>query len=169
MIGADVRVVLPDDYLVKVDRASMAHGLEVRPPLLDHELLELSARLPSRYKVSRGETKWLLKQAYADALPPELLRRPKHGFEMPVERWMTGPLRPVFEDAVLKTSAAVRDLIDQQTARALLQDHVRGTSRNGQILWTLLVLAKWAERYLGGAPPTRHQAAQVSASAAMAP
>jgi asparagine synthase (glutamine-hydrolysing) len=148
MISADVAIVLPEDYLVKVDRASMATGLEVRPPLLDHELLELTARMPSRYKVSRGETKWLLKQCYADRLPPKLLGRPKHGFEMPVERWMAGPLRSVFESAVLRTGAPVADLIDQRTAGALLHDHARGAARHGQMLWAVLVLAKWAERYM---------------------
>ena len=86
MISADVAVVLPEDYLVKVDRASMASGLEVRPPLLDHELLELTARMPSSYKVSHGETKRLLKECYRGDLPPALLRRAKQGFEMPVER-----------------------------------------------------------------------------------
>ena len=148
MIAADVGVTLPDDYLVKVDRASMANGLEVRPPLLDHELLELTARIPSRYKVSQGETKWLLKQAYAQHLPGGLLQRPKHGFEMPVDRWMAGPLQPVFESQVLPAAAPIGGLIDQQTARALLRDHVRGVARHGQVLWSLLVLAKWAERYL---------------------
>jgi asparagine synthase (glutamine-hydrolysing) len=147
MIGADIATVLPDDYLVKVDRASMAHGLEVRPPLLDHELLELTARIPSRYKISRGETKWLLRQAYAAELPPELLTRPKRGFEVPVERWMAGPLRPIFESSVLAPSAPVGGLIDQRTAGALLKAHTRGQARHGQVLWTLLILAKWAERY----------------------
>lgn len=149
MIAADVGVTLPDDYLVKVDRASMAHGLEVRPPLLDHELLELTAQIPSRFKISRGETKWLLKRAYAEILPPALLQRPKQGFEMPVERWMRGALRPVFEDVVLPPTAVVASLIDQPAARALMRDHARGAGNHGQVLWSLLVLAKWAERYLG--------------------
>jgi asparagine synthase (glutamine-hydrolysing) len=155
MISADVSVVLPDDYLVKVDRASMANGLEVRPPLLDHELLELTARMPSRFKIAGGETKWLLKQCYADALPGELRRRPKQGFEMPVERWMAGPLQPLFESEVLKPGAAVAGLIDQQTAGTLLRDHVRGAARHGQLLWNLLVLAKWAERYVGAGAGSR--------------
>src|SRR5204862_7531344 len=85
MIAADVATLLPDDYLVKVDRASMANGLEVRPPLLDHELLELAARIPSRWKVHRGETKWLLKQACRDRLPAAIQRRPKQGFAIPVD------------------------------------------------------------------------------------
>lgn len=169
MIGADVGVVLPDDYLVKVDRASMAHGLEVRPPLLDHELLELSARIPSRYKVSRGETKWLLKQAYSTDLPHALLHRPKRGFEMPLDRWMAGPLRPVFEAMVLHAVAPVSGLIDQQTARGLFRDHVKGRARNGQILWTLLVLATWAERYLRSPATPSDRATHVHASAPQAP
>src|SRR5439155_18830628 len=77
MLAADVATLLPDDYLVKVDRASMAFGLEVRPPLLDHELLELAARIPSRWKVHGGETKWVFKQAFRDRLPADLLARPK--------------------------------------------------------------------------------------------
>ena len=148
MISADVSLLLPEDYLVKVDRASMANGLEVRPPLLDHELLELAARIPSRFKVSRGETKWLLKQCYAAEIPADLLRRPKQGFEMPVERWMAGPLRQPFESIVLRRNAPVAALIDQRAAAALLREHTRGAARHGQLLWGVLVLARWAERFL---------------------
>ena len=84
MITADVATILPDDFLVKVDRASMAHGLEVRPPLVDHELLELAARIPSRWKVHHGQTKWILKQAARESLPESILRRRKQGFEIPI-------------------------------------------------------------------------------------
>jgi asparagine synthase (glutamine-hydrolysing) len=152
MLAADVAVVLPDDFLVKVDRASMAHGLEVRPPLLDHELMELAARIPSRYKVRGGETKWALKEAYRDRLPPEAVRRPKHGFEIPVDAWLRGPLRGVFEPAVLGAGAPVRDLIDQGVARKLYRAHLSGVGRHGGVLWTLLVLARWADRYLATSP-----------------
>ena len=69
MIAADVATLLPDDFLVKVDRASMAHGLEARPPLLDHELLELAARIPSRFKIQEGQTKWLFKEAFSERCP----------------------------------------------------------------------------------------------------
>src|SRR5262249_45969798 len=107
MIAADVAVGLPGDFLGKVDRGGMAHGLEVRPPLLDHELLELAARIPSDLKVRRGETKWILKQACRDQLPEDILRRPKHGFDIPIDAWLRGPLRPMFEDAVLASGARV--------------------------------------------------------------
>src|SRR5205814_10593585 len=92
MIAADVGILLPDDFLVKVDRASMAHGLEVRPPFLDHELLELAARIPSWFKVRAGQTKWILKQTYREQLPSDALWRAKHGFELPVDAWLRGPL-----------------------------------------------------------------------------
>jgi asparagine synthase (glutamine-hydrolysing) len=148
MISADVATLLPDDFLVKVDRASMAHGLEVRPPLLDHELLELAARVPSRWKVHGGQTKWVFKEAFRDRLPTAAVDRPKHGFEMPVDAWLRGPLRGRFEDSVLRPGARVADLIDTDTARRLYRSHLRGVGRHGGTLWALLVLARWAERYL---------------------
>jgi asparagine synthase (glutamine-hydrolysing) len=153
MIAADVAVVLPDDFLVKVDRASMAHGLEVRPPLLDHELLELAARIPSAYKVHGRQTKWVLKQAYRNRLSDDVLRRPKQGFEMPIDAWLRGPLRDMFEGAVLSPQARVRDLINQEVARKVHRAHLGGIGRHGSVLWSLLILARWAERYLREALP----------------
>jgi asparagine synthase (glutamine-hydrolysing) len=153
MIAADVATLLPDDFLVKVDRASMAHGLEVRPPLLDHELLELAARVPSRWKVHNGQTKWIFKEAYRDRLPAAAVDRPKHGFEIPVDAWLRGPLRERFEASVLKPGARVADLIDADTAGRLYRSHLRGIGRHGSTLWALLVLARWAERYLSDRPP----------------
>ena len=148
MIAADVATVLPDDFLVKVDRASMAHGLEVRPPFLDHELLELMARVPSRWKVHNGESKWILKQAFGQELPYQLLDRPKHGFEIPVDAWLRGPLRQMFEARVLNQRARVSDLVDQAAAQRLYRSHLSGIGRHGNVLWSLLILACWAERYL---------------------
>jgi asparagine synthase (glutamine-hydrolysing) len=152
MIAADVATILPDDFLVKVDRASMAHGLELRPPLLDHELLELAGRVPSRWKVHQGETKWILKQIFQKYLPPSVIWRPKHGFEIPIDAWLRGPLRPVFEGAVLEPQARVSNLINQNLARKLYQAHQAGIGRHGNVLWSLLVFARWSERYLGGMP-----------------
>ncbi len=153
MIAADMEMLLPDDYLVKVDRASMACGLEVRPPLLDHELLELSARIPSRWKVRNGETKWVMKQSYRDLLPDAIRKRPKQGFEVPVDAWLRGPLRPLFEASVLDQSAPLGGLIDQDVARGLYRSHLAHTGRHGATLWSLLVLARWADRYLNASTP----------------
>jgi asparagine synthase (glutamine-hydrolysing) len=148
MIAADTAILLPDEFLVKVDRASMAHGLEVRPPLVDHELLEVAARIPSRWKVHGGQTKWILKQASRCALPESILERRKQGFEIPIDLWLRGPLRPMFESAVLDRGARVAELIDQGIARRIYRSHLAGTGRQGNTLWSLLVLARWAERYL---------------------
>jgi asparagine synthase (glutamine-hydrolysing) len=148
MIASDVATLLPDDYLVKVDRASMAHGLEVRPPLLDHELLQLAARIPSAWKIRKGESKWIFKQAYHRRLPAGVVHRRKQGFEMPLDGWFRGPLRGMFESAVLDRQARIRSLVDQTTVRSLYQAHLRSTGRHGAVLWMLLVLARWAERYL---------------------
>src|SRR5205823_1651408 len=148
MIAADVATLLPDDYLVKVDRASMAHGLEVRPPLLDHELLELAARIPSRFKVRGGETKWIFKQAVQDRLPPAILGREKRGFEIPLDAWLRGPLREMFQDVVLAPQTPLGGLVDRPTVEALYRAHLRGSGRHGSVLWAILVLARWSARYL---------------------
>ncbi len=148
MLAADVSAILPDDFLVKVDRASMAHGLEARPPLLDHELLELAARIPSRWKVKDGETKWVFKQAYRDRLPEGIIRRPKRGFDIPTDAWLRGPLREAFEAVVLSPRACVAGLVDQAVVRKLHRSHLAGLGRLGGVLWSVLILARWAERYL---------------------
>jgi asparagine synthase (glutamine-hydrolysing) len=150
MIAADVATLLPDDYLVKVDRASMACGLEARPPLLDHELLELTARMPSRFKIRKGQTKWLFKEAFRERLPGAILTRPKQGFEIPVNSWLRGPLRQRFLDLVLEADSPVGGLIDRAVARRLFDEHQSGRARHGGVLWSLLVLNAWASRYLCG-------------------
>jgi asparagine synthase (glutamine-hydrolysing) len=149
MIAADVNVLVPDDYLVKVDRAAMACGLEVRPPLLDHELLELAAGIPPALKVRGGVTKWIFKQAYRDRLPRSVTQRRKQGFEFPVDQWLRGPLRDAFEAAVLSPQARVAELLDQQQVGDLYRRHLSGVGRHGNVLWALLVLGRWAERWRG--------------------
>jgi len=155
MIAADVAMLLPDDYLVKVDRASMAHGLEVRPPLLDHELLELTARIPPDLKIRDGDAKWVMKRAFHDRLPEVVRTRPKQGFEIPVDAWLRGPLREMVEEAVFSPRARVAELIEQRAARTLYTSHRAGVGRHGQVLWGLMVLARWCDRYLGP-PETSH-------------
>lgn len=149
MIAADVAMLLPDDFLTKVDRATMAYGVEARPPLVDHEFLELTARIPSSLKVRGGETKWIFKQLCDGWLPDEVVHRRKQGFEIPVDDWLRGPLRESFEANVLSKSAKVAGLIDQETARRLYQQHLSRRSRSGNILWSLMVLGAWSERYMG--------------------
>jgi len=160
MMAADLEVRVPDDYLTKVDRSSMAFGLEVRPPFLDHELLELSARVPSSVKMRAGVGKWVLRQAFTGMLPPSA-SRPKRGFEIPVDRWLRGPLRGMFEDVVLATGGPLDGLVHRETAESMYRHHLAGRRREGSTLWSLLILARWASRYRGAgadtavAPPLR--------------
>lgn len=147
MISADVSMLLPDDFLTKVDRASMAVGLEVRPPLLDHEFLEVAGRVPSEFKVRNGESKWIFKQLCGKWLTEETIYRKKQGFEIPVDLWLRGPLRESFEDQVLSPGNRVSEFLDQRVIRGLYDAHRRGTGRHGQVLWSLLVLGTWMERY----------------------
>ena len=147
MLAADTAVLLPDDFLTKVDRASMACGLEVRPPLVDHELLELAATVPSRLKVRGGETKWIMKRAFADRLPHDAVWRAKHGFEIPVDAWLRGPLKEMFQDSVLAPGARVAELVDQRAVGRLYRAHLAKVGRHGGVLWSMLMLAKWAERW----------------------
>jgi asparagine synthase (glutamine-hydrolysing) len=149
MIAADMATVLPDDFLVKVDRASMAHGVEVRPPFLDHELLELAARMPSHFKVRNGETKWIFKRVCRGRLPDRTINRPKQGFDIPLDAWLRGPLRDIFQSTVLSPHSPLAALVDLNMAKTLHEQHRAGSSRHGKTLWSLLVLANWSERYLG--------------------
>ncbi|MCC7423912.1 MAG: asparagine synthase (glutamine-hydrolyzing) [Planctomycetaceae bacterium] len=184
MLAADIELLLPDDFLTKVDRASMAYGLEVRPPFVDHELLELTAQIPSSLKVCRGETKWLLKELMDPAesgtpdreqrpslprLPVTLTRRPKQGFEIPIHQWLQGPLAGVFRESVLSPGHSVGELISQSVARRLFDQHQSGTGRHGHVLWSLLVLARWCEEYLSATSVSRTSNSSSTTRAAAVP
>ncbi len=164
MIQADMATLLPDDYLVKVDRASMANGLEVRPPLLDHEFLELCARVPSRWKIHQHETKWLLREVARRLVPSSIIDRPKQGFEIPLDQWLRGPLQSMFQELVLNGNSAIGGLIDQRVASSLLTEHRQGIGRHGSTLWSLLSLATWADRYLRDSTPSTQPAPEPVAS-----
>jgi asparagine synthase (glutamine-hydrolysing) len=106
--------------------------------------------------VRDGETKWLLKQAYRQQLSDEVVWRKKHGFDLPIDAWLRRPLRDMFESAVLDANAPVAGLVNQAAVRKVYRSHLSGVGRHGQVLWSLLILARWAERYLGS-PSLIHQ------------
>ena len=148
MIAADVDVQLPDDYLTKVDRAAMAHGLEVRPVFVDHELLELTATMPSHFKVRGRTTKWLMRAAYRDFLPSGATRRPKRGFSVPLDLWFRGPLDGMFNDTVLASDGTLREFLDVAEVRRIFERHHRGLAHHGATLWSILILARWCDAYM---------------------
>jgi asparagine synthase (glutamine-hydrolysing) len=106
--------------------------------------------------VQGNETKWILKQSFGRQLPASAVSRRKQGFEMPIDGWLRGPLRGILEASVLRSGARIADLINPTIARKLFRAHVAGSGRHGNELWTLLVLAQWADRYLGPTPMRAH-------------
>ncbi|HTP29750.1 MAG TPA: asparagine synthase C-terminal domain-containing protein, partial [Anaeromyxobacteraceae bacterium] len=143
---------LPDDILVKADRASMAASLEVRAPFLDTEVVEYALRLPWRYKLSRWQTKWILKSALRGLVPPAILARPKKGFGIPVAAWIRGPLRPLFEDLFSPGSLSRSGVLDPVATRALLDRHLSGRVDLRKPLWTLASFLMWQRRWGDLAP-----------------
>ena len=135
----DLKTYLVGDINTKVDRASMAHSLEVREPLMDHPLVEWLATLPSSLKVRGGEGKWLLKKAMEPRLPHDVLYRPKMGFAVPLARWFRGPLRERVRAALLGDRLADTGFFDQRYLRELLDRHQSGARDYSAPLWTLLM------------------------------
>jgi asparagine synthase (glutamine-hydrolysing) len=144
----DVKTYLADDILVKVDRMSMAHALEVRAPLLDHKLLEFTATIPSSFKLKGRTTKYLLKQVMHKYLPARVLTRQKHGFTMPVGEWLKGPLRAMVEECLFSPRARQRGLFNPGAVRSLWATHLSGKQDYSHHLWMLLMLELWHREYL---------------------
>jgi asparagine synthase (glutamine-hydrolysing) len=145
-LALNFETYLPQDLLVKADRCSMAHGLELRSPFLDTALMEFAAALPDRFR-HRGRTlKWLLKRAFPDLLPPEIARRGKWGFGVPLPIWFRTHWRPLFESRVLAPDARVRAWLEPEPVARLWREHLRGGADHGHALWALLTLETWLRR-----------------------
>jgi asparagine synthase (glutamine-hydrolysing) len=140
---ADLKVYLPNDPLVKVDRASMAHGLEVRSPLLDHRVVELAFRIPAARKVRPNRSKFFLRALADSRLPEGLAAMPKRGFDAPIGEWIRGPYRGWFTDEVLAPSSACSTLLDTDLVRRWLSEHVRSERDRASALWTVWCLERW--------------------------
>ena len=148
VLYTDMTTYLPDDLLTKVDIASMAHGLESRSPLLDHELLELSAKIPSNLKL-KGLTnrKYIFKQMLKDMLPKEILYRKKKGFSMPVNNWLKGDLKKYAYSHLLSQKFKNRNIIKKESIKTILDTHMNTSVNTSYTIWTLLMLELWFEEY----------------------
>jgi asparagine synthase (glutamine-hydrolysing) len=152
MLRADLLAYLPEDLLVKMDRASMANSLEARAPLLDHKLIEFAARLPSDRKVTLTTTKVLLREIATDLLSKELVERPKMGFGVPLATWFDGELGGLYREVVLAADSRSRDYLDVDVAASLLDEHQAGDRQHAHRLWLILMFELWARRWLRDAP-----------------
>ena len=143
ILFADTMTYLPDDLLVKMDLATMAHSLEARSPLLDHEVLETAASMPEDMKLRNGSLKWALKEAFRELLPREIDARPKRGFGIPLDDWMRGSLGVMAKDLMLCRTARIRSYTNVGALERLFQDHESGRLSIGRRLWCLLMLELW--------------------------
>jgi asparagine synthase (glutamine-hydrolysing) len=146
LLDLNLRTYLLDDLLVKTDRMSMAHGLEVRCPLLDTELIEYSAQLPPRLKARGMTLKRVLKAAVKDLLPEEIISRPKRGFGVPLDRWFREDLKAYVDSTLGAEDARVKEHLAPEAVDRILAEHHAGERNHGHALWTLLTLEVFLRR-----------------------
>jgi asparagine synthase (glutamine-hydrolysing) len=147
MQGMDQMLYLPDDILVKVDRASMAVGLETRAPLLDYRLAEFMSTVPENLRYRNGIKKYLLKQAVRARLPAEIVNRPKMGFAVPLKHWFRGQAAELVRDVLLSKSARERGIFRPQELQRLVDGHHRGRDLSSQ-LWAAVFFESWCQKWL---------------------
>lgn len=152
MLWVDLRHGLPADMLMKVDRISMLHSLEVRVPFLDHKLVEYGFSLPGDVKLRGKTTKWVLKEAFADILPPDIIHRRKHGFDVPVGEWFKHELRDRIEEVCSEAAVNRRGLFNPRQVRQIVLDHQDGIRDYNNQLWMLFSLENWQRLYLDSPP-----------------
>lgn len=145
-----LRTYLMDQVLVKVDRASMHYGLEVRSPFLSHDLVEFLLALPPEYKYKNGRGKHLLRELMREKLPTSIIDRSKKGFAAPVAAWLRGDLKDICLDTLSESNIARTGLMNPLEVSRLIQEHMTGSRNHGKKLWTLLVFQLWYNRWIKG-------------------
>src|ERR1035437_8663054 len=162
-LRVDQNYYLPDDILYKTDRMSMAHSLEVRPPFLDHRIVEFAAMLPQRLKIRGGTQKFVLRELMRGKLPETVLNRKKTGFDIPTHDWFRGVLRGLLLETVTPEAIAATGIFDGRAIEALIRDHMERRINAGYHLWGLLTLFLWMKRWKVETAPETEAAPQANA------
>jgi asparagine synthase (glutamine-hydrolysing) len=145
MTHLDTVTYLPDDILVKVDRAAMGHSLETRIPLLDHRIVEFAAQLPLSMKIHQGTGKWILRELLGRYVPRNLIERPKSGFGVPVGEWLKGPLQEWAEDLLSEQKLKSGGYFDVKQVRKVWEQHSSGKKNLQYQLWSVLMFQAWLD------------------------
>jgi asparagine synthase (glutamine-hydrolysing) len=150
LMRVDQKTYLPDAMLTKVDRASMAVSLEVRVPLLDHRVVEYTAKLPENLKYRKGTGKYLLKRLLGQYLPDHFIERPKMGFGVPIDKWLRHELKDLMLDYLAPERLKREGLFDHVLVKKTIDEHLSGQANQQYRLWSLLMWEMWRERWLNG-------------------
>jgi asparagine synthase (glutamine-hydrolysing) len=145
MLAWDQQNYLPDDHLVRVDRASMSTALEARAPLLDQRVVEFAWKLPPSLKLRDGVGKWILRQVLYRHVPQAIVERPKQGFSVPIEHWLRGSLREWAETLLSRPALEQDGLLNAGTVRAVWERHLAGDTDAHHELWAVLMYRAWQE------------------------
>ena len=146
-LNCDFHTLLPDQVLAFVDRLSMAHSVEVRPPFLDYRLIEFAATLPGTMKIKNGRNKHILKEAVRGLIPDEVIDRPKEGFVLPIDNWLLNDMRPYVEELLAPDRMALHGLIRVEAVEQLLREHYSKSVNHGPRIWNLMMFQRWWESY----------------------
>jgi len=160
----DQKYYLPDDILAKVDRISMAHSIEVRPPFLDHRIAEFAATLPSLFKIDGSNQKVLLRHLMKDRLPTTILRRKKIGFDIPAHEWLRGPLRELLLDTLAWGASEQSELFEPVELQSYVDAHLSRRANYGYHLWGIVILFLWMKRWNIQAAPASTPARTLAAT-----
>ena len=144
----DIKTYMTEDILVKVDRMSMAHSLEVRAPILDHKLMEYAATLPSNLKLNKKESKYVLKKMNENRLPHDILYRKKQGFCVPLAEWFKGELKDYVNDTLFGSESGIGAFVDRDYVADLWKSHLQGVNDNAAKLWSLVMFEQWRRQFL---------------------
>jgi asparagine synthase (glutamine-hydrolysing) len=148
MMMADIRSYLPDDILVKVDRATMSVALEGREPFLDNKIMEYAARMPWELKYREGKSKWILRQILYKHIPKEWVDRPKQGFAVPVNEWFQNDLKDYFKTYLNRDRIEKDGIFNPETIERMLKEYFKYNGMNAHKLWLILMFNMWKEKYL---------------------